>query len=432
MRPGKITTFQDFLNRPVWFKTINTAWEKSYRFRTRSKLEKDELLKTARRSTGLHDFGSDFWEEPLDRLILSINEEARLHPIGYFISRQRLINLLATRLRAEFLFNKHPEILDQEIHPPLVIVGLQRTGTTKLHRLLTADPDNRVLKSWEAINPAPFNENYTRRDKRLRIARISERVLRLMAPGFFSIHPVEYTAPEEDILLLDITFLSTTPEATMHVPSYAAWLEETDQSFAYEYGARLLKLLQWQHQAKRWVLKSPHHLEFLPLVEKYYGPPHFLWTHRDLSVCIPSFLSMVCHSRVIFSHEVNPEEVAAHWVRKISYMLLKGMTYRQQGNHDDRFTDIIYDHLLSDSMNQLNTIYERHGGIPDNLVRKFRTAESNNPQGKYGLHEYNLEDFGLRKEDLVEQNKIYSRSLRLLKEKDPTLLSDEERKKQAG
>ncbi len=66
------------------------------------------------------------------------------------------MNLLAVRLRAEHWFKKFPEILEQEVYPPMVIAGLQRTGTTKLHRLLTADPDNRVLRSWEALNPAPF------------------------------------------------------------------------------------------------------------------------------------------------------------------------------------------------------------------------------------------------------------------------------------
>ncbi len=186
---------------------------------------------------------NDFREEPLDRLIDSINHEAELHPVGRFITRERLTGLLAIRLRAENWFKKYPEILEQELYPVSLICGLQRTGTTKLHRLLAADPDNRVLSSWEALNPVPLNEDPNETAKRMKAARISEKALRLMAPGFFSIHPVEYEKPEEDILLLDTTFLSTTPEATMHVPSYAAWLEQTDQSYAYQYTAKLLKLL---------------------------------------------------------------------------------------------------------------------------------------------------------------------------------------------
>jgi hypothetical protein len=58
-------------------------------------------------------------------------------------------------------------------------------------------------------------------------------VLRYMAPEFFAIHPVEHRCAEEEILLLDMSFLSTVPEATMLVPEYSAWLERQDQEPAY-------------------------------------------------------------------------------------------------------------------------------------------------------------------------------------------------------
>ena len=392
---------------PLWFRVLNRVWDGGRVLGIKPSLDKDKLIRAARKQTGLHDLGKDFWDEPLDRLIHSLNHEARLHPIGIFISQKRMVNLLTVRLRAEHWFKKHPEILDQEVHPPLVIVGLQRTGTTKLHRLLTADPHNRVLRSWEALNPAPFSTNGSGMDKRVRIARTSEKALRWMAPGFFAIHPVEHTAPEEDILLLDATFLSTTPEATALVPSYSTWLENTEQSHAYEFGSRLLRLLQWQQPGRRWVLKSPHHLEFLPLIEKYYGRPRFIWTHREPAECIPSFLSMVCHSRAIFSSSVQMDEVAEHWVRKTSYMLGKGLKYRNQGNNEDKFTDILYRELVSDPMDQLEKIYGPYGGFNGELSQLFHQAEKENPQGKYGIHEYRLSDFGLSREELVTRNASY-------------------------
>jgi hypothetical protein len=407
MKKGRVITSSDFKNLPRWFHLLNKVWEKSQSLGTEPALNKDELIRAARKETGLHDLGSDFWEEPLERLIHSLNHEASLHPIGRFISRKRLINLLAVRLRAERWFKAYPEILDQEVHPPLVIVGLQRTGTTKLHRLLTADPDNRVLRSWEALNPAPFKQNGLSMDKRIQIAKTSEKALRWMAPGFFAIHPVEHNAPEEDILLLDVTFLSTTPEATALVPSYSAWLEKTDQSHAYDYGSRLLRLLQWQQPGQRWVLKSPHHLEFLPLVEKYYGTPHFIWTHRNPTECIPSFLSMVCHSRAIFSNEVNMDEVAEHWVRKTSYMLEKALEYRQKEGLEEAFTDLMYMDLVDSPLDQLEKIYARFDGISESLRQKFNKAEKENPQGKYGIHEYDLSDFGLSRADLKERSASY-------------------------
>jgi len=414
MNNMKVTRSGDFNNRPAWFRMINGAMKPGHAVRN-TRLDKDDLIKAARRMTGLNDFGKDFDEEPLQRMILSINEEARLHPVGFFISRKRIINLLGTRLRAEAWFKKFPEILEQELYPVMIIVGLQRTGTTKLQRLLSADPDNRVIRSWEAINPVPIHTRQKRVDKRIRIAKTSEKALRYMAPGFFAIHPVEHDAPEEDILLLDVTFLSTTPEATMHVPSYATWLETIDQSHAYEYAVKLMKLLQWQKPAERWVLKSPHHMEFLELVDKHMQDVHYIWTHRDLKSCIPSFLSMVSHSRVIFSDEVRLEEVVDHWVRKINYMLSKGLEFRNLPGNNEKFTDVFYRDLVDNSTSELYRIYERYGGIQNGFIEKFIVAEKKNPQWKYGMHEYDITDFGMTAEDLYTMNSDYQDFVKKIK-----------------
>lgn len=409
----KVVVPQDFIKMPLWFRMLNKSWQASYPLGTKVKLDIDNLIRSAKKATGLDDLGKDFWDEPLERMLKSINEEANLHAVGYFISKERIVNLLANRLRAEYYFKKHPEILEQDVYPVWMIAGLQRTGTTKLQRLLNADPDNRVLASWEAINPAPFIGQNGKEDKRLKKAKTAQQALKIMAPGFFAIHPVEYLAPEEDILLLDTTFLSTTAEATMHVPSYAAWLEKTDQSYAYEYAAKLMKLLQWQKPAKRWILKSPHHLEFLPLAEKTFKDINFLWTHRDPCTSIPSFLSMMSHSWALFSNDVTLEKVANHWVRKSTFILNKGIELRKQ-QQTDSFLDIKYEDLITDSTQVLQEIYKDDGGISDALMQQFLQTEKDNPPRKYGSHRYALEDFGLTKEGIEERIKEYRKYMNSL------------------
>ncbi|MBN2523297.1 MAG: sulfotransferase [Bacteroidales bacterium] len=390
---------ESFHKKPAWFNLINSTWKVSYGFGTKIKLEKDHLIKLSRKQTGLHSFGKDFWEEPLERLIDSLNHEADLHPVGRFITQKRLTGLLSSRLRAEMWFKKHPEILEQDLYPVTLICGLQRTGTTKLHRLLSADPENRTLLSWEAINPAPMNDDPKEIRLRKKAARMSEKALRFMAPGFFSIHPVEHEAPEEDILLLDVTFLSTTPEAIAFVPSYASWLENTDQSYAYEYTVKLLKLLQWQHPAKKWVLKSPHHMEFLNLVKKYFGTVHYIWTHRSIYESLPSFMSMVAHSQSIFSNKVTLEKVAQHWVRKTAYILSKGVEFRKT-NPNEKFTDVFYDQLISDPMKILGEIYSNGEPISPELHKQFLKTDQLNSPNRYGIHIYSLKDFNLNPENV--------------------------------
>ena len=73
-----------------------------------SKLDFDQLIRKARKNTNLQALGSDFNEEALKRLINAANEEARLHPFGKLMLREKLISQLENRLWAEYWFQQHP------------------------------------------------------------------------------------------------------------------------------------------------------------------------------------------------------------------------------------------------------------------------------------------------------------------------------------
>jgi len=394
-----------FSKRPLLFRGINLAWKSGYVLGLKIKLDKDDLIRRARRVTGLNDLGRDFSDEPVDRMLRAINEEANLHPIGRFITRERLVSLISIRLRAEYFFKKHPEILEQELYPAWIIVGLQRTGTTKLHRLLAVDPNHRVIPSWEVINPMPLNLGYSpsavhEDPKRIKVARTSVKAVELMSPGFFAVHPIDAMQPEEDILMLDVSFLSTTTEAMMNVPSYAAWLETIDQTPAYEYAVKLLKFMQWAKPAKRWVLKTPHHLEFPHLITKCFGEVKFIWPHRNIYESVPSYISMLTYNYMMFSDDVDERRIAAHWVRKTGYMLDQALDFRLKGNNNEKFLDIYYKDLIGDSISELGRIYSMDGGLTPELIEGFKKHELEHPHRKHGVHQYSLADFGLTEADI--------------------------------
>jgi len=401
-----------FSKRPILFRAINSVWKSTYILGGKVRLDKDDLIRKARKTTGLHDLGKDFQDEPVDRMLRSINEEANLNPIGRFITRERLSSLISIRLRAEYFFKKHPEILEQELYPAWIIVGLQRTGTTKLQRLLAVDPNHRVIPSWEVINPMPLNLDFKpsgeyEDPKRIKVARTSVKAVEWMSPGFFAIHPIDAVQPEEDILMLDVSFFSTTTEAMMNVPSYAAWLETVDQSPAYEYAVKLLKFLQWVKPAKRWVLKTPHHLEFPHLITKHFKEVKFLWPHRNIYESVPSYLSMLTYNYMMFSDDVDERMIARHWVRKTGYMLQQALDFRLQGNNSENFLDIWYKDLIRDSMHELGRIYSLDGGLNERLVERFRKHEVEHPHRKHGIHQYSLEDFGLSEADIDKHTSHY-------------------------
>ncbi len=371
-------------------------------------LELEALIAEARARTGLQDFGPAPFDEAsfrpaLAQLIESIHREAQLHAIGHFIQRARLLDALCTRLRIEALYAAHPEIAEIELRPALVIAGPQRSGTTKLHRLLAADPQIRALRSWEALNPAPLPGEHaapgqTQSQRRRRRARLAQGALRYMAPDFFAVHPIEYEAPEEEILLMDLAFMTQTPEATMHVPSYASWLEAQDHGPVYAYLRRVLRVLQWQspgpERPTRWVLKTPHHMEHISQLLAHFPEATVIQTHRDPRETMASFCSMVAHGRGVFSDAVDAPAVGRHWLRKVERMGRAAQRAAQA--HPERFVHVHYRDIVDDAPAQLARIYAAAGLRFDDEARaRAARLEQSAPQHRYGRHRYALEDFEL-------------------------------------
>ncbi|MGB1581605.1 MAG: sulfotransferase family protein, partial [Nevskiales bacterium] len=316
--------------RPLAIRLFNAVGRLFSLFGIRASLRPESIVKAARRRAGLQDFGSMEFMPALEVLAKSLDTEARLHPFGRLVARDRLVGFLTVRLKVQQLVQDHPEILQQEINAPLVIAGLQRTGTTMLHRLLAADPDNRAMMSWESIDPTPVKVKPGKPDPRYKKAELAEKALKYMAPEFFAIHPVEAGAPEEDILLLEYSLMSDVPESMFYVPSYGDWLKKQDMMPAYAYLKLLLQVLQWQRAGQRWVLKTPAHLGQLDTLLKVFPDARIIQTHRDPSKTTASFSSMVTHGSGVFSDTVDAHERALLWLYKNAEMLRKARLVREK------------------------------------------------------------------------------------------------------
>ena len=375
------------------------------------------MIAAARRKTGLNDFGDDWFLEPLVVLVKSINEEARLTSVGTAIQESRIVSSLSTRLRAEHLIGKHPEILDLDLGRIILIAGLQRTATTALHRLIAADPDIRELSAWEALNPVPSRgEKQGDPRRRIRKTKLAEKTIGYLAPDFAAIHPIRYDAPEEDVFLLDLSFMSQSPEAMMHVPTYSAWLERQDHSSAYRYLLTMLRLLQWQRPGRNWVLKTPNHLEHLDVVFRVLPNTTVVQTHRDPGKAVASFCSMVAHGRGILSDHVDTDEIARHWVHKMRRMLERSIEVRNSGNAD-AFFDVSYYDLLTNPNEEVRRIYE-HAGIEfsEEAEQAAIAVSARDVKDRHGKHIYSLRSFGLNADQMDETYAFYTSAFRIPEE----------------
>jgi len=365
----------------------------------------DGVLSAARRKTGLSDFGNEGFIEPLEVLVDSINREAALNPVGHMIIRGRIAGVLSNKLVTQDTIKRHPEILDIPVEAPIVVAGLARSGTTMLQRLIAQDPSIRSLASWEAINPAPPKQKpRQKKDPRLAQAAAATKALKYISPGFFAIHPTEPDAPEEEVILLEQAFLTTTPEAMMNVPTYSKWLEEQDHLPAYQALKGMMQYLQWQRpgigQDVRWVLKTPHHQEYFDPLLEVFPNATIVHTHRDPLKTSASFFSMVTYLQMIFSDDVDPQRVGAHWLDKIELMARRAMATRDRVK-DKGFVDVSYYDLIEDPLPQVQRVYEEAGAELTPEARKaMESSRKVNKQHKYGRHKYSLADFGMTKDDV--------------------------------
>ena len=377
-------------------------------FSLQGNLEPEELIKKAQKKTGLRDLGDDEVLHSLDVLLNSINNEARLNPSGKLIQESRFTRALIHRLRIEELLKKYPEIHEIDLGRITLITGLQRTGTTLLQRLLNSNPAIRALSSDELLEPVP-TRNLNRGTKVIRRVRsfMAHRTISYLSPDFRIVHPISKSEPEEDVLLLDLCFMSQSNEATMNVPTYARWLEEQNHTHAYEYFRTMLKILAWQRAGDHWVLKTPHHMEYLDVFLKTFPDAKVIQTHRDPRKTLPSFCSMVAHGRGMFSDHVNPEEIASHWLRKVLRMIQVTEDVRSRRG-TDRFMDVSYYSLIADPIEQLQKIYQWIGmDFDDQVVKCAEQYIKTNPKNRFGRHSYCMRDFGLTEEDVEKSISSY-------------------------
>lgn len=377
-------------------------------------LEPEELIKNAQKKTGLRDLGDDAALQSLDVLLNSINNEARLNPCGKLIQKSRFNRALIHRLRIEELLMKYPEIHEIDLGRITLITGLQRTGTTLLQRLLNSNPAIRALSSDELLEPVPAR-NLNRGTKVIRRVRsfIAHRAISYLSPDFRIVHPISKSEPEEDVLLLDLCFMSQSNEATMNVPTYARWLEKQDHTHAYEYFRTMLKILSWQDAGDHWVLKTPHHMEYLDVFLKTFPDAKVIQTHRDPRKTLPSFCSMVAHGRGIFSDHVNPKEIASHWHRKVLRMIQVTEAVRSKCEVD-RFMDVSYYSLIADPIEQLQKIYQWIGiDFDDQALKCAEQYIKTNPKNRFGRHSYSMRDFGLTEEDVEKSISGYRRKYQI-------------------
>ena len=360
-------------------------------------LDAKQLLGEAKKITGLNFLGNPLFEEGFNKLVDSINNEADLNEIGIQAQHHRLIGVLSNMLRIEDAVINHPEILNEQIVGPIVIVGLPRTGSTMTHRLLAADPRHTAMLWWEGRYPAMLpNEERGKPSERMALGKAEVDAVVAASPEALTIHPWDYKGADEEILLLEHTFFSTVPESFMRLPSYSSWVEDQDHIHAYNQLKIMLQYLQWQNpgrEKKRWVLKSPHHLGFIDKLLMVFPDSKVIQTHRDPQKTVPSFCSMCANLFEPLTNSYDKNNIGSHWANKLSKVLNHCMDVSNA--NPDNFLNLDFLRMIEDPIAEMSIVYKFIDQDFTDQAENAMTAWKEENQHEMGSHHYSLEEFGL-------------------------------------
>lgn len=365
----------------------------------------EDLHESATRLTGLRDFGADDYTDGLTVLLDSYASDADLTPLGRRVARAGLRGALAARLLSEAGWASHPEHADVRIDRPIFVTGLPRSGTTALHRLLTADPGQQGLELWlaEMPQPRPPRDSWAANPVFQRIQEAYQRH-HVEHPEFMAVHFIAADTVEECWQLLRQTLRSVSYECLAHLPAYSTWLRRQDWTGSYRRHRRLLQLIGLNDTDRRWVLKNPSHLFALDAVMAVYPDALVIQTHRAPRAVIGSMCSLAAQATdgwsATFRRKVIGSDQLELWARGLAEFAAARARYDQA-----QFLDIDYADFTADPVHTVESVYAHFGlpfsGAAADAIRALHAAADHG--GAAPAHRYSLADFGLSGEQVDER-----------------------------
>ncbi|MEO7247412.1 MAG: sulfotransferase [Novosphingobium sp.] len=368
----------------------------------------ETLIDLARRATGIKDFDSESYREGLDVLVRDVNcHIGNYSESGLARMTNDIGHYLRNRLKVSDYLRQNPELLSRPIERPVFVMGVPRTGTTLMSNLLAADPSRRSPLTWEIDDPVPPASRETLRTDPRALARLAQEKAMLEAnPDMGKYYRGSAVYPNECVFFMAHDFKTLMIESKGVLPEYKEFIFSCDMTSAYQYHKKFLQLLQ-QDAPGVWNVKKPSHALWLETILQVYPDARFVWTHRDPFTATGSLCSVISLSHMGHMGRIDAEWLGQDYPWQCAEHANRIMDFRDKFG-EDRVIDVHYADLLSDPVGETKKLYAKLGD------EWTATAEAgiqgwvnDNPQDKFGRHEYKLAQYGLSVESLTPMFERY-------------------------
>jgi hypothetical protein len=387
---------------PAPIRVLNASYRGARRVgRKPLQLRKYRLFdKASIKAGGLTDFGDRRFEDGLDRLLASLEDEDRLNGLGRVMAAGHITNLLQQRLSMTAHLAAHPEVNDERIERPVFIIGAPRTGTTITQHLLSQDDRFRFPFTWECdeVHP-PLNPETMAQDPRIKRSQKNlDRILKL-APGIDAAHPVGAWEAQECALLHAYEFHSGTFHSMFNCQSYDRWL--VDQDFTWVYEQEKLMLMYMQSGGLRpsdgWLLKTPAHMEHIDAILSVFPDARFVTTFREPTEVVASCCSLIRTLVELVETDADWHDLGRHIVWRMGVLFDRNVELRRRyTDHSEQFIDFPMQRMVDEPLVCVGEIYDQFDmPLARNTQDRMEAFMNGRHLAARTPHVYNAEDYGL-------------------------------------
>ncbi|MFN3989101.1 MAG: sulfotransferase family protein [Erythrobacter sp.] len=257
---------------------------------------------------------ADF-RERLSRLCTSVTAEADLNPLGQAMAFGQLMRTVKNRLALGDLWTRRPQLLATRLAPPIIVIGHMRSGTTRIHKLLAADPAHAHTRYCDAYHPVPALAGVNRAKAAIELA-----LLGVLNPWMQSIHPMAPAEVEEELAWISAALHHSIYESQWRIPAFSAWSEAQDAMPVYREFRRIFQTdaATRGNAARPRVLKVPAFAEDLGTLLALFPEARLVLAHRDHGAVLKSAVSLAANQMAMQSDACDLAQIEALWQHKIA------------------------------------------------------------------------------------------------------------------
>lgn len=314
------------------------------------------------------------------------------------------------RVAVRNAIKKNPDILKTR-DDPLIIIGLHRSGTTMLNRLLASDPQFIAPMLWEMMQPLPPGRPQDwRKCQRYKAAKKEFECHTYNVDGskVDAVHVYELELQEECMLILmdhfmelpEIQYVKTMEKLRDFV--YNPPKEHLKK--AYEYYRQCLQCISYQSD-KRILVKSGMHVMFMDALKEAFPNGKFVLILRNPKEIIPSLSSLA--SKHAAEKNFHDDELGKRMVQYFGLASERAVDFVQNTSKESVFT-ISYTDLVKDPMSAVKDLYSHFNfNLAPDAEEAMKCHMVDNKQNKHGKHSYGIEDFGITVDDIKTSMKTF-------------------------